>query len=199
MDKNQAVRILMIRYQFSHFFCPLLETLLERAPEGAIRNVLQNNLDEELGKSMARPGSSHVEERKTLLEAVGVNYKSWEPKGTISNLGSNVHTLTTDVIKTFMVLIRQPNYLVGVSAIAASEFSVPEQYRYLKLILQETHPSLKTEHLHHLTSHIKHDVRHAKELRNLLAKESSYTDIYYGKYYAELAWQKFWSRIMLYT
>ena len=74
MTKTQIAELVAVRYQFGHYFCQLLEKLLVKVPEGSIKEALQQNLDEEMGKSATYPGPAHKEGRKKLLEALGFNY-----------------------------------------------------------------------------------------------------------------------------
>ncbi len=195
MTKAQIAQMVSIRYQYSHYFCQLLERLLAKVPEGPIRDALQMNRSEELGTGSIYYGSAHKDGRRRLLEALGIDYASWEPKGHINHLDDNLHPAANRVINEYKKLIDRPNFLVGVAAIAISESSVPKQYGYLVSLLKEYWPELTDRDMFHLLDHIEHDVHHGTILEALLDNESDHRAIQYGKVRAARAWKEFWETL----
>ena len=191
MYREKVVEIISARYTFGHFFPELLKRLLQKVPSGSIKKALKANLKEELGKSITYLGPHHKEGRKKLLEALGLNYCEWEPKGDLNNLDEALHPAAKKVILDFRELIDHPNYLVGVGAICASEGLVVNHYSWLVELLEQYCPEITDEDMNHLLDHIDHDVHHSDDLEELLLLELDQDLVLFGEDQATKAWATF--------
>jgi hypothetical protein len=198
----QALRAITLQYRyFTQAFVTDLALLVSRCPEGRLRSLLGQLVDEELG--MGDPEEAHLRLYDRFLESIG----AIETRGTSADLHGLVHPKVRELLAELRerTLERSPFYVIGMRGLGGEcvcgvYFSVMHVHLRKHPFILDNEASIDWKFWQIHAGHA--DVEHNELVRAAVAEllhehghRHAVDEVAAGYEYGTAAWDAFWSTV----